>query len=140
MEIIAEPDIYAPILANDGVFVDDKHINFNRLANGIRCPCNNRNHIHITASALKAHFNTAMHKRWLEQYNSNSHNSEAEATQLRSDLSDAKRLIAQKDIIIAQKDRHIRSLMDTIRLMSSANTDDTSENKSLTSDDLLDFD
>jgi hypothetical protein len=134
MEIIAEPDVYAPILDANGVFVDDKHVNFNRLSNGIRCPCSNRKHIHVSASALKTHFGTAMHKRWLEQYNANSNNSEAEVAQLRAELTDAKRLIAQKDLIISQKDRHIRSLVDTIRLMSTNTTTEEPE------EDLLDFD
>lgn len=126
-QLITEPDLYSPVMEEDGNYVD-KIPNFKDKAQGLRCPCNNN--VFSTRQAFSAHTKTRCHKQWLEQHNANRMN-------YLQELEQAKRLIHNQKLIIAQFELDNNHLRHTIRILSM--TQHTNDPPAL-STNLLEFD
>jgi hypothetical protein len=144
--LIPEPDIYEPITV-EGKIVD--HVpSFANHPQGIRCNCSNK--CYTSRTLLNAHIKTGIHKKWIEDLNSNS-------TNLHSDLEKERQLVKEQKIIIARKDQEIvklkrdqvkfiehihflTSIMNSSSASASASTSASSQSVDTPSQiDLIDF-
>jgi len=123
--LVTEPDTYSPSISDDGKYID-MIPTFSGRTQGMRCPCNN--HSFTARQAFVTHTKTAIHKRWLETHNANRLN-------YLQELEQARQLIQQQRIIIAQLEREKNDLRRTIHILSMP-TSIPAE----TSSNLLDFD
>lgn len=110
-DLLPEAAIYAPIINNEGVYVD-KIPSIGE--SGLRCTCitKTRATIFKTYGAFAAHCKTQSHIRWLEEINANSKNIAAENTELRETVRTQKEIITRLDIQLSNKDVVIRELLE----------------------------
>jgi len=105
MDLIAESDIYVPIM-NDNCEYVDKIPSFSNLKNGLRCPCGTRRDKTYDCSAYFAtHIKSQTHKKWLLDMNTNKKNYYTENVQLKETINSQKIIIArlEKDINVKIK-------------------------------------
>ena len=138
MELVVEPDIYAPSINDNGLYVD-KVPPFNYIKKGLVCPCGTRkDKVYETHSVFVAHTKTKAHQKWLEMLNLNRANFYVE-------LEKSKELISNQRLIIAKLEKDVNSKILTIDYLtqllhkSSSNSSSLS-NSSIKTNNLLDFD
>jgi hypothetical protein len=123
--LITEPDVYSPSISEeDGRYIDVVPSFSDRLQ-GMKCSCTGR--VFNTRQSFIVHTKTAVHKRWLETHNANRIN-------YLQELEQARQLIHQQRIIIAQLEREKNDLRRTIHILSVPIV------QAEPSRDLLDFD
>ena len=126
MALVTDSDDYSPTMGEDGKYIDQIP-SFRDRPQGMRCPCNG--HIFSSRQSLVTHTKTACHKQWLETHNTNRQNYFQE-------LEQAKRLIQQQKILIAQLEREKNNLRNTIHILSTPTIPTNAE----IGIDLLEFD
>lgn len=124
-DLVTEPDTYSPSISEDGKYIDVVPP-FSGHTQGMKCPCNSR--FFNTRQAFITHTKTIIHKRWLETHNANRLN-------YLQELEQAKQLIQQQRIIIAQLEREKNDLRRTIHILSVPISTSIESSR-----DLLDFD
>lgn len=108
-DLLPEPAIYAPVLNNEGAYVDKIPVIGEA---GIRCVCSSRARAPFkTTGSLAAHCKTQCHGRWLEEINANRVNMAAENTELRETVRTQKEIITRLDIQLSNKEIIIRDLI-----------------------------
>jgi len=66
MSLEVTPDVYAPSINDNGMYVDEKI----KMINGMYCPCNTlKDKVYDTVSKFTTHTKTKMHQKWLKQLN-----------------------------------------------------------------------
>lgn len=107
MELVTEPDVYAPCVDEDGKYID-KVPSFNNLNHGLRCPCGARkDKCYTTNTTFTAHIKTKTHQKWLEEMNLNKSNYYVEYEKL-------KELVQNQRLIIARLEKDLNSKNITI--------------------------
>jgi hypothetical protein len=107
MDLIAEPDIYAPSMDEKGNYID-KIISFHNLKNGLRCPCGARKEKTYDCSGyFMNHIKTKTHQRWLAEMNANKSNYFTENVELKDTITNQKLIIARLEKEITVKMRTI---------------------------------
>lgn len=130
MELVTEPDIYAPSIDNNGNYID-KIPSFNNLKHGIKCQCGSRkDKSYDTHSIFSAHIKTKTHQNWLTNLNLNKANFYIENEKLKNVLQDQR-------IIIAKLDKELQNKNMTIDYLTKQLTNN-SNNKIV--NNLLSFD
>ena len=72
MELSLESEIYAPIVNDQGIYVDKIPP---VIMHGIRCPCSNRrDKVYPNKQTFSAHIKTKTHVKWMEEMNHNRSN------------------------------------------------------------------
>mgnify|MGYP000318096703 CR=1 FL=1 len=100
MELVTEPDIYAPSIDEYSNYID-KIPSFNVIKNGMYCPCGSRkDKIYDTQQKFATHIKTKTHCKWLECMNMNKVNYYTECIK-------NKELIHSQKIIIANQSKTI---------------------------------
>lgn len=95
MDLIAEPDIYAPSVDDTGTYTD-KIPAFNNIKQGLRCPCGSRkDKIYATHSIFSQHIKTKTHSKWLEDINANRTNFYIDNIKLNELVNNQKIIIAR---------------------------------------------
>ena len=125
MELVAEPDVYAPNIDESGNYID--FIPFMR--KGLRCPCGSRkDKIYETHSVFSGHIKTKTHVKWLTAVNQNKANYYVENIGLKDTISNQRLIIARLEADMNQRSRTIDYLTEQL----------TKNNKTV--DNLIDMD
>jgi len=96
MDITVEPEIYCPIINDDGNYIDmcPAFINY-----GIRCPCGSRNdHVYDSRPKFKQHINSVKHKRWIDILTAEKNNHYKESIELKTIVKQQKEIICRMEI------------------------------------------
>ena len=119
MDLIIEPDIYAPCIDANGNYVDmlqSLHI----IKNGIYCPCGSRkNKNYETSQKFASHIKSQAHKKWLENLNLNKTNYYVDCNKLNELVKNQRLIIAQMEIDVNNKNRTIDYLTHQLTLKNS---------------------
>lgn len=105
MELIVEPELYAPSINENGDYIDKVPAS---IKNGILCPCGSRkDKIYDNATSFSAHTKTKIHSRWLVSLNLNKANFYTENIRLEE-------LVKNQRIIIGKLEKEINTKSKTI--------------------------
>ena len=124
MELTLEPELYAPSLDNNGIFVD----NIPQIRHGIRCPCSSREY--TTKQNFVVHTKTKTHQKWLESVNNNRENLFVENVRLNE-------LVKNQQLIIAKLENEVKTKSFAIEVLAKMLSD--AQNPNTTTCDLLDL-
>ena len=131
MELITEPDIYAPSIDEIGNYID-KVPSFLIIKHGIRCPCGSRkDKVYETNSIFSQHVKTKAHQKWLSTLNLNKANYYIENEELKT-------ILQQQRLIIAKLEKDIQNKIMTIDFLTHQITNKNENQKVV--NNLLDFD
>jgi len=131
MELVTEPDLYAPSINEQGNYID-KIPSFSKNKKGILCPCGTRkDKIYETYSVFSSHIKTKGHQQWLEALNLNKANYYIENEKLKETLQNQRLIIAK-----LEKELNIKS--QTIDYLTQQLTKKSTVSNTVTN--LLDFD
>ena len=112
MEIVVEPEFYAPSLDDTGTYIDKIPVS-SSFSLGIRCPCG-RNTVHRTRSAFSSHIKTKCHTSWLSDLNANRNNHLIECEKLRETVYSQRIIIGKMEQEIEAKIAKINYLTQII--------------------------
>ena len=71
MELVTEPDFYAPSIDESGNYVD-KLPSFHIIRKGLYCPCGSRkDKVYNSVSSFSGHIKTKFHQKWITDMNLN---------------------------------------------------------------------
>jgi hypothetical protein len=107
MELVVEPDIYAPSIDDKGSYID-KVPPFNFIKKGLVCPCGTRkDKVYEGHSVFVSHTKTKAHQKWIESLNLNRSNFYVE-------LEKSKEVISSQRLIIAKLEKEVNNKNMTI--------------------------
>ena len=107
MELVVEPDIYAPSIDDKGLYID-KVPPFNFIKKGLVCPCGTRKYkVYEGHSVFVSHTKTKAHQKWIESLNLNRSNFYVE-------LEKSKEVISSQRLIIAKLEKEVNNKNMTI--------------------------
>lgn len=116
MDLIIEPDIYAPSVDEHGSYIDK----IPYFQHGIYCPCGSRkNKNYETPQKLSIHIKSQSHKKWLEGINLNKANYYVECNKLNELVKNQRLIIAQMELDVNNKNRTIDYLTQQLTLKHS---------------------
>lgn len=108
-ELSLQSDIYAPSVNTEGAYTDY----IPRIEkSGLRCPCTQR--IYLRKTNFRTHIVTECHLIWLRNLNENRHNYYAENVRLYDLVKQQQKLLAEKEVLIVQKNALIAELSGQI--------------------------
>jgi hypothetical protein len=114
MELATEPDVYAPIMNNEGEYID-KVPPLHSMKNGMYCPCGGRvNKTYNTTTSMKQHFTRTCHKQWIVQLNNNKTNYYVECNNLRQTVRNQQIIIQQMELEMMKKQRMIEFIQNEL--------------------------
>ena len=132
MEIEATPELYEISVDDNGNYINNPKFYKDK---PIRCPCNNKTY--TKKCALKAHFETNVHKSWLFQLNLNKQNyyvlylkNEQLVKNQQKILIEYENVISQQKISIKNYEEHVFQIKNSIQIL---------QNKTNESVDLMNF-
>jgi hypothetical protein len=121
MALVTEPDIYAPSIDEMGNYIDQIP-SFNILKHGLYCPCGTRkDKVYDTSAKISTHIKTKGHNKWLSQLNINRANYYVECEKLKETVMNQRRLIAQQEKQINDKELTITYLTKQVNSLSIVN-------------------
>jgi len=119
MEISLTPDIYAPIVDDNGNYVDK--IPF--MKRGIYCLCGSRkDKIYENSSKFSTHMKTKCHQKLLEHLNQNKANYYVEVLKSKEIIENQQRIIQQLEIQLQNKDITIDYLTKQVTVQNNSKT------------------
>jgi hypothetical protein len=129
MELILEPDVYAPSMDEAGNYID-KIPSFHIIKKGLLCPCGCRkDKSYDTHSIFSAHIKTKTHQKWIASLNNNKINYYIENEKLAETIQNQR-------LIIAKLEKDVGNKIMTIDYL----TQQLNKNKTcVTVNDLIDF-
>lgn len=129
MELVLEPDVYAPSMDEAGNYVD-KIPSFHIIKKGLLCPCGSRkDKSYDTNSIFAAHIKTKTHQKWITGLNYNKINYYIENEKLVDTIQNQR-------LIIAKLEKDVGNKIMTIDYL----TQQLNKNKTcVTVTDLIDF-
>jgi hypothetical protein len=129
MELVLEPDVYAPSMDESGNYVD-KIPSFHIIKKGLLCPCGSRkDKSYDTHSTFSAHIKTKTHQKWITGLNNNKINYYIENEKLVETIQNQR-------LIIAKLEKDVGNKIMTIDYL----TQQLNKNKTcVTVTDLIDF-
>ena len=131
MELITTPDIYCPIIDDQGNYID-KIPSFHIIKKGLLCPCFSRkDKVYDNYASFSLHIKTKKHMKWLETVNLNKANYYTENIKLNETINNQRQIIAKMEKDINNQSQLINYLTEQL---SKKNIHITTVN------DLLDFD
>lgn len=132
MELVVEPDLYSPIINDNGNYIDKIPSFIGH--KGIRCACGSRrDKVYDNYSVFSNHIKTKTHQKWLESLNLNKSNFYSENIKL-------KELISNQKIIIAKLEKDVNTKIMTIDFLTQQlNTLSQNNVNNKAFSDLLDY-
>lgn len=116
MDLIIDPDIYAPSIDEHGNYVD----RIPSFLNGIYCPCGSRkNKNYETHQKFATHIKSQTHKKWLENLNLNKTNYYVDCNKLNELVKNQRLIISQMELDVYNKNRTIDYLTHQLTLKNS---------------------
>jgi hypothetical protein len=96
MELVTEPDIYAPNIDDKGNYID--YIPSFHNKKGLRCPCGTRkDKVYDTHSVFHSHVKTKTHQKWLSILNNNKTNYYVENIKLKETVHSQQQIIVRME-------------------------------------------
>jgi len=96
MEITVDPELYCPIINDEGFYID---MCPSFILHGIRCPCGTRtDHIFNSKLKFKQHINSVKHNKWLAILNLEKNNYYKENIKLKDTIKEQREIIAKMEI------------------------------------------
>jgi len=139
MELVVEPDVYAPSVDDNGNYVD-KMPSFNIIKKGLSCPCGTRkDKIYQTNVSFSAHIKSKNHQKWLSGLNTNKINYFIENQSLIETVKNQRLIIAKLEKDVSNKILTIDYLTQQLNVKPTC-ASEMNKNKIITVNDLLDFD
>jgi hypothetical protein len=103
MELVLEPDIYAPSVDESGNYID-KIPAFNMIKKGLICPCGSRkDKSYDTSSKFSVHTKSKSHQKWLSNLNANKVNYYVENEKLMETIKNQRIIIAKLEKDVSNK-------------------------------------
>lgn len=119
-QIATQPDVYHPIINNDGNYVDKTPSQIKFAVSGIRCPCSLRKEtIFWTRSQFTAHTKTKTHQNWLCELSLSNTNYYSRVQELEKITKEQKIMIAKLERDVRNRDITIFTLTQQISNLSS---------------------
>ena len=150
MDLAVESDIYAPLLNENGEYIDHLPPS-SYFKNGMRCPCGSRKeHVFDNRHSFSSHTKTKTHQKWLAELNVNKQNHFIEKIKLNETVSTQKIIIAnlqsgydnlqnKYNILQTKYDNLQKTNNDHIRIIAHLTKLEIKDNSTV-SVDLLNFD
>ena len=133
MELVLEPDIYAPNVDESGNYID-KIPAFNMIKKGLLCPCGSRkDKSYDTSSKFSVHIKSKSHQKWLSNLNANKVNYYVENEKLME-------IIKNQRIIIAKLEKDVSNKILTIDYLTQQLNHNKPLLKNVPIGNLLEFD
>jgi|TARA_R110002074_G_scaffold51262_1_gene129630 hypothetical protein len=96
MELALDPEIYTPILGDNGCYMD---LCPSFIKQGIRCPCGSRSdHVFDSKIKFRQHINSVKHKKWLEILNREKNNHYKENIELTDNIKRQREIIGKLQV------------------------------------------
>lgn len=132
MELVTEPDVYAPSLDDVGNYVD--HIpSFSHLRNGLRCPCGSRrDKAYETYGMFVQHIRSKTHQKWLVHLNCNK-------TNLYVDNESLKNTVHLQRLQIAKLEKELHNTKTRTTAEDQRSVETQTQSMDVVVDNLLDF-
>jgi hypothetical protein len=126
MELATEPDVYSPIIDENGNYIDKiPSFNTNALANGLRCPCGTRkDKVYLTGPLFAAHCKSKTHEKWVQDLNNNKSNFFTENQKLRDVVHAQKIMIGKLELEVSSKNMTIGYLTHELTKIMANGTND----------------
>lgn len=138
MELVVEPDVYAPSVDDNGNYVD-KMPSFNIIKKGLSCLCGTRkDKIYQTNVSFSAHIKSKSHQNWLSGLNSNKTNYFLENQSLIETVKNQRLIIAKLEKDLSNKILTIDYLTQHLNIINSGASEINKKNVVVVKD-LLDF-
>jgi len=110
MDLATEPDIYEPIVDENGNY-KDLVPSFLKLPSGLRCVCGARkDKVYKNGTIFSNHIKTKCHQKWLENLNLNKMNYYVDNIRLKDTLYNQKLIIGNLEKELKNKDLTINYL------------------------------
>jgi len=121
MDLIADPDIYEPIMNEQSNYVDYFPPS-SKFKNGLRCACGTRKeHVFDSRQSFASHTKTKTHQKWLTDLNNNKMNYFSENIKLNETITTQKMVIAK---LQRENDEYVRLIAHlTKKIERKENTD-----------------
>ena len=133
MELVLEPDIYAPSVDESGNYID-KIPAFNMIKKGLMCPCGSRkDKSYDTSSKFSVHIKSKSHQKWLSNLTANKVNYYVENEKLMETIKNQR-------IIIAKLEKDVSNKILTIDYLTQQLNHDKLFLKNVPIGNLLEFD
>lgn len=100
MELVVEPDVYAPSVDDMGNYID----RIPSFKKGLTCPCGSRkDKFYESNVSFSAHIKSKTHQKWLSGLNTNKINYYLENEQLQQTIQNQRLIIAKLDKEVQNK-------------------------------------
>jgi hypothetical protein len=110
MELVLEPDVYAPSIDENGNYID-RIPSFNIMKKGILCPCGSRkDKIYETNTMFSSHIKTKIHQKWLAEINNKKVNYYVEYEKQKTDLQNLRICYAKLEKVVISKTLEVETL------------------------------
>jgi len=120
MELVTEPDFYAPSIDENGNYID-RIPSFNIIKKGLLCPCGARkDKVYETHSTFSSHIKTKIHQKWLLEINNKKINYYVEYEKQKTDLQNLRICYAKLEKVVIAKTLEVETL--TQKINESSNT------------------
>jgi hypothetical protein len=134
MDLVVEPDIYAPSIDDNGCYTD-KVPPFNYIKKGLICPCGSRkDKIYESHSVFVSHTKSKAHQKWIETLNLNRSNFYVENEKFRDVIQNQRLIIAKLEKDVNNRNMTIDYLTQQLHKMNN------NISGSISTINLLDFD
>ena len=134
MDLVVEPDIYAPSIDDKGSYTD-RVPPFNYIKKGLICPCGSRkDKIYESHSVFVSHTKTKAHQKWIETLNLNRSNFYVENEKFRDVIQNQRLIIAKLEKDVNNRNMTIDYLTQQLHKMNNNMVG------SISTINLLDFD
>lgn len=111
MELALEPELYAPIVNDEGKYTDQ----ITRFPTaGLRCGCTSRNTVYDKRQSFICHIKTKSHLKWLETMNTNRANYYVECEKLNTLVCEQRKIMAGMGTEIANLEKRLLDANNTI--------------------------
>jgi len=108
-ETALTPDVYSPIMGENGKYCDSKSLIFPNI--GIKCGCSS-NKVFLSKITLNAHFKRNIHKRWLKELDNESKNHFTELLKSKEIMTQQRKQIAELQIAVSNLTLQLQRLRE----------------------------
>lgn len=109
--IATQPDVYAPMINNEGLYVDKVPPQHVFSVSGIRCPCSIRKDtVFWTRQGFTSHTKTKTHQNWLSELSLENENLYVKNQEMEKIIKEQKIIIARLERELSHRDITIMTL------------------------------
>ena len=98
-ETALTPDIYIPIIGENGKYCDSKSINIPDV--GLKCGCSSTK-VFLSTTSIRAHFKRNIHIRWLRELDKEDKNHFKDLQQSKQVIKQCRKQLAESQITVSE--------------------------------------